>query len=86
MSQNIPIKSFANQSILDRTNEALGNVWVANISTSNMASLEGPFLFTEVNTATPSTISNLIESCTDRLFILTYTQHRKNMSNLVYGL
>ena len=71
MSQNTPIKSFANQSIQDRTGEAFGNVWIANTSTSNIVSQEGSFLFTGENTTMPSAIANLIESCTDRLFIST---------------
>ena len=71
MNQNTPIQSFANHSKLDRTGEALGPVWVVNPSTPCTVSREGPFVFTGANTAIPSSISNLIESCSDRLFIST---------------
>jgi hypothetical protein len=83
MSQNIPIKSFANQSIQDRTGEALGNVWIANTSTSNIVSQEGSFLFTGENTTMPSAIANLIESCTDRLFISTSSFSDSNIIQAV---
>ena len=83
MSQNIPIKSFANQSKLDRTGEVLGNIWIANTSTSNIVSQEGSFLFTGENTTMPSAISNLIESCTDRLFISTSSFSDSNIIQAV---
>ena len=85
MSQNTPIESFANQSKLDRTGEALGKVWVANTSASNMISQEGPFHFTGVNTTIPSAISDLIECCTDRLFISTSSFSDSNIIQAVEG-
>ena len=53
MSQHTPIKSFANQFKLDRTDEALGKVWVASTSVSNLVPSEGPFQFTGANTSIP---------------------------------
>ena len=85
MSQNTPIESFANKSKIDRTGEALGKVWVANTSASNMVSQEGPFQFTGANTTIPSTISNLIESCKDRLFISTSSFSDSNIIQAVEG-
>jgi hypothetical protein len=85
MSQNTPIESFASKSKIDRTGEALGKVWVANTSASNMVSQEGPFQFTGANTTIPSTISNLIESCKDRLFISTSSFSDSNIIQAVEG-
>lgn len=85
MSQHTPIESFANQFKLDRTDEALGKVWVASTSVSNLVPSEGPFQFTGANTSIPSSISNLIESCTDRLFISTSSFSDSSIIQAVEG-
>ncbi len=85
MSQKTPIESFANKTKLDRTGEDLGKVWVANTSKPNMVSQEGSFHFTGTNTTIPSSISNLIESCTDRLFISTSSFSDSTIISAVEG-
>ena len=50
-----------------------------------LGSGEGPFQFTGANTSIPSSISNLIESCTDRLFISTSSFSDSSIIQAVEG-
>ena len=70
MTQKSSIEAYANKSKMDRKLESLESVWVANNSVSHSIVNEPPFYFTGVNSTIPSVISDIIDSCKNRLFYL----------------
>jgi outer membrane murein-binding lipoprotein Lpp len=71
MSENTPIETIKNKSKVNRKGEALGSIWTASDSSVSSVSHQGPFLFTGEKSRIAVHISEIIDSCKERLFIST---------------
>jgi hypothetical protein len=71
MSNNTPIETITNEVKNDRRGEALGSIWTASDSSVSRVSHQGPFLFTGEKSTIAFQVSDIIETCKERLFIST---------------
>ena len=71
MSNFTTIETINNQATVDRTGEVLGPTWTSSNSPAKLVSKQGPFQFTGDDSEIATSVSALIDSSKERLFIST---------------
>ena len=71
MSNFTTIETISNQATVDRTGEVLGPTWTSSNSPAKLVSKQGPFQFTGDDSEIATSVSALIDSSKERLFIST---------------
>ncbi len=79
MSNFTTIETINNQATVDRTGEVLGPTWTSSNSPAKLVSKQGPFQFTGDDSEIATSVSALIDSSKERLFISTQSFSDKSI-------